>query len=205
MDEAPHGAAIRDEEVGSMAQGVREIDGVELPPVGKYELDASHTEVGFVARHMLTKIRGRFTEFEGTIEVGETPDTSSVQVEIKTGSVQTNFGQRDDHLKSADFFEIDEYPVITFRSTAIRHTGGAGFELDGDLTVRDITRSITLTGEYLGTGVDPFGNSYFSAEAQTTVEREDWDLTWNMALETGGVLVGKKVDLVIGVEAKKVG
>ncbi len=188
-----------------MAQEAREIDGVSLPPAGKYELDASHTEVGFVARHMLTKVRGRFTDFSGTVEVGETPESSAVEVEVKTGSVQTNFEQRDDHLKSADFFEVDAYPVMTFRSTAIRHTGGSSFELVGDLTIRDVTKSITLDGEFLGWGQDPYDNTIFSAEAKTTVEREDWDLTWNVAVETGGFLVSKKIDLVIDVEAKKVG
>jgi polyisoprenoid-binding protein YceI len=188
-----------------MSQQVREIDGVSVPPAGKYELDPSHTEVGFVARHMLTKVRGRFTDFSGTIEVGDTPETSSVEVEVKTGSVQTNFQQRDDHLRSADFFETDAHPVMTFRSTAIRHTGGSGFELDGDLTIRDVTKPITLEGEFLGWGKDPYENTFFSAEAKTTVEREDWDLTWNMAVETGGFLVSKKVDLVIDLEAKQVG
>jgi polyisoprenoid-binding protein YceI len=188
-----------------MAEEIREIDGVTIPPVGKYELDQSHTEVSFVSKHLLTKVRGRFTEFEGTIEVGETPETSRVDVEVKTGSVQTNYGQRDDHLKSADFFEVDEHPTLSFHSTAVRHTGGSNFELDGDLTIKDITRPVTLTGEYLGTGLDPYGNTYFSAEAKTTVEREDWDLTWNVAIESGGWLVGKKVELVIDVEARKVG
>lgn len=188
-----------------MLQQVREIDGVSVPPAGKYELDPSHTEVGFVARHMLTKVRGRFTEFSGTIEVGDTPETSTVEVEVKTGSVQTNFQQRDDHLRSADFFETDAHPVMTFRSTAIRHTGGSGFELDGDLTIRDVTKPITLEGEFLGWGKDPYENTFFSAEAKTTVERENWDLTWNMAVETGGFLVSKKVDLVIDLEAKQVG
>ena len=188
-----------------MSQEAREIDGVSIPPAGKYELDTSHTEVGFVARHMLTKVRGRFTEFSGTIEVGDTPATSSVEIEVKTASVQTNFEQRDAHLNSADFFETDEYPVMTFHSTAIRHTGGSNFELDGDLTIRDITKQITLTGEFLGWGKDPYENTFFGAEAKATVEREDWDLTWNMAVETGGFLVSKKVDLVIDLEAKKVG
>lgn len=188
-----------------MAMATGEIVGVELPPAGKYELDASHTEVGFVAKHLLTNTRGRFTEFTGTIEVGETPEASSVEVDIETASIQTNFEQREEHLKSPDFFEVETYPVMTFRSTGVRPTGGATFELDGDLTIRDITKSVTLIGEYLGTGVDPFGNTYLSAEARTTVEREDWGLTWNMAIETGGFLVGKKVDLVIDVEAHKVG
>ena len=188
-----------------MSQQVREIDGVSVPPAGKYELDPSHTEVGFVARHMLTKVRGRFTDFSGTIEVGDTPETSSVEVEVKTGSVQTNFQQRDDHLRSADFFETEAHPVMTFRSTAIRHTDGSSFEIDGDLTIRDVTKPITLKGEFLGWGKDPYENTFFSAEAKTTVEREDWDLTWNMAVETGGFLVSKKVDLVIDLEAKQVG
>lgn len=188
-----------------MSDEAREIDGVSIPPAGKYELDPSHTEVGFVARHMLTKVRGRFTEFSGTIEVGDTPETSSVEVEVSTDSVQTNFQQRDDHLRSADFFETDAHPVMNFRSTAIRHTGGTSFEIDGDLTIRDITKPITLEGEFLGWGKDPFENTIFSAEAKTTVEREDWDLTWNMAVETGGFLVSKKIDLVVDVEAKKVG
>ncbi len=187
-----------------MATAANDIESITLPPAGTYELDASHTEVGFVAKHLLSKTRGRFTEFSGTIEVGDTPETSKVDVEVKTASVQTNFGQRDDHLKSADFFEVDEYPVMTFTSTGIRHIGSTNFELDGDLTIRDITKPVTLTGAYLGSGIDPFGNTYFSAEAKTTVEREDWDLTWNMAVESGGFLVGKKVDLVIEVEAKKV-
>ena len=188
-----------------MAQVAQEITGVSYPPAGTYELDASHTEVGFVARHMLTKTRGRFTEFSGTIEVGETAESSSVQVDVQTGSVQTNFEQRDNHLKSADFFEIDEYPIMTFRSTAIRHTGGSSFELEGDLTVKDVTKPITLKGEFNGWGKDPFDNTKIFAEASTTVEREDWDLTWNVAVETGGLLVGKKVDIVIDLEAIKVG
>jgi polyisoprenoid-binding protein YceI len=188
-----------------MAQAAQEITGVSYPPAGTYELDASHTEVGFVARHMLTKTRGRFTEFSGTIDVGETPESSSVQVDVQTGSVQTNFEQRDGHLKSADFFESDEYPVMSFRSTAIRHTGDTSFELDGDLTIKDVTKPITLKGEFNGWGKDPFDNTKIFAEASTTVEREDWDLTWNVAVETGGFLVGKKVDIVIDVEAVKVG
>ena len=177
-----------------------------LPPAGKYELDHEPHRGRVRGKHLLTKVRGRFTEFSGTIEVGETPETSRVEVEVKTGSVQTNFEQRDDHLKSADFFEVDEYPTMTFRSTAVRHTGGVelragrGPHDQGHHQARDARRVSTWEP-----GPDPYGNTYFSAEAKTTVEREDWDLTWNMAIETGGLLVGKKVDLVIDVEAKKVG
>jgi polyisoprenoid-binding protein YceI len=184
-----------------MAEAVREIDGVSLPPAGKYELDPTHTEIGFVARHMLTKVRGRFTEFDGTIEVAEVPEDSSVNVEVKTASVQTNTQQRDDHLRSADFFESEDYPVMTFRSTGWRHTGGSSFELDGELTIRDVTKPLTLQGEFHGWGKDPFENTKIFAEAKATVAREDWDLTWNVAVETGGFLVSKSIDIVIDVEA----
>lgn len=188
-----------------MAQAAREIEGISLPPAGKYQLDPAHTEVGFVARHMLTKVRGRFTEFEGTIEVAERPEDSTVNVEVKTASVQTNADQRDEHLRSADFFESEEYPVMTFRSTSVRQTGGASFELEGDLTIRDVTKPITLRGEFHGWGKDPFENTKIFAEARATVEREDWDLTWNVAVETGGFLVSRKIDIVIDVEASLVG
>ena len=107
-----------------MTEAVREIAGVELPPAGKYELDIAHTAVEFVARHMLTKVRGRFTDFSGWIELSERPEDSQVHVEIKTASIQTNTEQRDDHLKSDDFLNVEKWPIMTFDGTAIRHTGG---------------------------------------------------------------------------------
>jgi polyisoprenoid-binding protein YceI len=186
-------------------QATEDIAGVQPPPAGKYELDVAHTSVGFVARHMLTKVRGRFTDFSGWIEVGERPEDSTVHVEIKTGSIQTNTEQRDEHLKSDDFLNVEKWPVMTFDSTAIRHTGGSNFELDGELTIRDVTRPVTLTGEYLGTTTSPYGKTVLAASAKTTLEREDWNVSWNMVLETGGFLVSKKIDLEIEVEAIKVG
>ena len=188
-----------------MAEATREIAGIELPPAAKYELDVAHTAVEFVARHMLTKVRGRFTDFSGWIEVAERPEDSQVHVEIKTSSIQTNTEKRDEHLKSDDFLIVEKWPVMTFESTAIRHTGGAGFELDGELTIRDVTRSVTLMGEYLGTSTSPYGETVLAASARTTLEREDWNVSWNMVLETGGFLVSKKVDLEIEVEAMKTG
>jgi polyisoprenoid-binding protein YceI len=179
---------------------------VSLPPAGKYEIDATHSTVEFVARYMMvSKVRGRFTEFSGTIEVAETPEDSSLQVEIKAASVQSNVEKRDQHLTSGDFLEVEKYPVLTFTSTAVRRTGDAGFELDGDLTIKDLTSPVTLIGEFLGAGFDMQGEPVFGASAKTTIEREDWDVTWNMALETGGVLVGKSIDIEIEVEARKVG
>jgi polyisoprenoid-binding protein YceI len=178
--------------------------GVSIPPAGTYELDVVHTVVGFVARHMLSKVRGQFTEFTGTIEVGESPEDSRIDVEIKAGSITTHTEKRDEHLTSGDFLEIEKHPVLTFKSTAVRPTGGDSFELDGDLTIKDITRPVTLAGEFLGWGPDMEGEAMFAGSAKTTIDREDWDMTWNMAVETGGFLVGKRVDLEIEVEAHRV-
>jgi len=182
-----------------------EYRGVSIPPAGTYELDTVHTVVGFVARHMLSKVRGQFTYFIGTIEVGNSPEDSRVEVEVKTESITTHTEKRDQHLMSRDFLEIAKYPVLRFKSTAVRPTGSTSFELDGDLTIKDITRPVTLSGEFLGWGPDMEGESMFAASAKTTIDREDWDMTWNVAVETGCFLVGKKVDLEIEVEAHRVG
>jgi polyisoprenoid-binding protein YceI len=187
-----------------MTDATKEIGGRPLPPAGKYELDIAHTAVEFVARHILTKVRGRFTDFSGWIEVAENPEESTAEVEIETASIQTNTEQRDEHLKSDDFLNVEKWPEMTFRSTAVRHTRGATFELDGDLTIRDVTRRVTLEGEYLGTDTNPYGKTVLAATAKTTLQREDWNVSWNMALETGGFLVSKKVDLEIEVEALKI-
>ena len=176
-----------------------------LPPAGTYEFDPSHTTIEFVARHMISKVRGRFTEFTGSIEVGETPETSSVEVEVVAGSVTTHFEQRDNHLKSGDFFDLETYPTFSFRSTGVRITGDDTFEIDGELTVKDITNPVTFRGEYLGWGPDMNGVPMFAASAKTTVDREDWDMTWNMAVETGGFLVSKKIDIEVEVEAHNIG
>jgi polyisoprenoid-binding protein YceI len=180
------------------------LEGIQPPPAGRYELDAAHTAVEFVARHILTRVRGRFTDFSGEIEVAERPEDSRVKVDVRTASIQTNVDQRDEHLKSGDFLNVERWPVMTFESTGIRHTGGSAFELDGNLTIRDVTRPITLVGEYLGMDTNPSGKTVLAATAKAALEREDWDVSWNMVLETGGFLVSKTVDLEIEVEAIKV-
>lgn len=179
----------------------RQIEGIELPPVGTWKLDQGHTSVEFVARHMLTKTRGRFTSFDGTIVVGEGLEDSSVEVEIDAASIQSNVEQRDAHLRSPDFLDVEQWPKLTFTSTEIRPTGGNGFELQGDLTIRDITNEVVLDCEFLGFGPDPFGNTVMSFSGKTRIERDDWDMTWNVAVETGGFLVGKSADIEIDVEA----
>jgi polyisoprenoid-binding protein YceI len=193
----------RQEMAQTTVQG-REYQGVAIPPVGTYELDPTHTVVGFVARHMLSKVRGQFTEVTGTIEVGDSPEDSRVDVEVKTESITTHLEKRDQHLMSGDFLEIAKHSELTFSSTAVRLTGGTSFELDGDLTIKAITRPVTLSGEFLGWGPDMEGEPMFAASAKTTIDREDWGMTWNMAVEAGGFLVGKKVDLEIEVEAHRV-
>src|SRR5438067_12565062 len=145
----------------------REYQGVSIPPVGSYELDPTHTVVGFVARHMLSKVRGQFTEFTRTIEVGDSPQDSRVDIEVKTESITTHTEKRDQHLMSGDFLEIEKHPVLTFRSTAVRPTGGTSFELEGDLTIKDITRPVTLSGEFRGGGPNVAGEPMFAAAAET--------------------------------------
>jgi polyisoprenoid-binding protein YceI len=177
------------------------LDGIELPPAGTYVFDQVHSAVDFLGTHMFTKTRGRFTAFSGTVVVGGTPEESSVEVTIEAASLRTSLKQRDDHLRSPDFLSVEVFPSIAFRSTAVRHTGGRSFELDGDLTIRDITNPVTLVGKYLGTGTDPSGRISAGFSASTRFEREDWDMTWNAAVETGGFLVGKTVTVEVEVAA----
>src|SRR5215210_1837088 len=178
----------------------RTVNGVELPPVGTYAFDTHHTTIGFVARHMLSKVRGRFTDHDGEVTVGETPEESSVRFEIKADSITTDSQMRDDHLRGGDFLDVEHHPTLTFRSTGVRVGEGSTFELDGDLTIRGVTRPVTLRAEFHGSGPGLHGGTLAAFSAATTIDREDWDLTWNVAVETGGVLVGKKVDIVIDAE-----
>jgi len=177
------------------------VEGVELPPVGTWKLDPGHTAVEFVARHMLTKVRGRFTGFDGTIEIAERPEDSKVEIEVHTATIQSNQEQRDTHLKSGDFLEVERFPKITFASKGFQLSGENTFQLVGDLTIKDITREVTLDAEFLGWGPGPMGGNVMSFSARTTINREDWDMTWNLVVETGGFLVSKKVAIEIDVEA----
>lgn len=179
----------------------RIVGGVELPPVGVWTFDKAHTSLEFVARHMLSKVRGRFTEFDGRVTIGERPEDSSVEIEIAASSIQTNVEFRDTHLRSGDFLEADEYPTLTFRSTAVRPMGGSRFELVGDLTIKDLTKEVVLEAEFAGFGPTADGQgtvAFFSAS--TEIDREDWDITWNVAVDTGGWLVGRQVRIEIDAE-----
>lgn len=164
---------------------------------GTYALDPAHSRIGFVARHaMVTKVRGAFNEFEGTATLdGANPASSTAQVTISAASIDTRNAQRDGHLRSNDFLAMDEYPQITFVSTAARQVDDSTFELTGDLTIKGVTNPITIPFSFEGAAKDPFGNLRVGFEGAVTINRKDYGITWNAALETGGVLVSEKVTL----------
>ncbi len=171
---------------------------------GDYILDASHSRLGFTARHaMVTKVRGHFGEFEGSAHVDvENPAASSVQLSIDPASVSTGSPDRDGHLRSADFFDVETHPQWGFRSTDVSRDGQT-WTITGDLTLKDVTKSVSIEFDETGTAVDPFGNTRLGFEGSLTVSRKDWGLTWNVALEAGGVLVSDKVVLEFDISAIK--
>jgi Uncharacterized conserved protein len=172
---------------------------------GTYQLDASHSRVGFIARHaMIAKVRGSFDQVDGKATIdGANPSNSSLEVSISTTSIDTRDANRDGHLRSADFFDVENFPTITFVGTEFKIVDDETVEVTGDLTIKDVTKSVVVPFEFGGAAVDPFGNSRIGFEGQVTVNRKDWGLTWNAALETGGVLVGEKVVLDLEVSAVK--
>ncbi len=173
-----------------------------VPVAGAYDIDGAHTSVEFVGRHlMITKVRGRFTDVSGRITIAEEPEASHVEVEIGAASLSSGNADRDTHLKSADFFDVDPFPTITFRSTSVTALADNTWEVVGDLTVRDTTRPVTLQVDFDGADVSPLGDERIGFSAATDVNREDFGLTWNMALETGGLLVGKTARIELAVQA----
>jgi polyisoprenoid-binding protein YceI len=171
------------------------------PTAGSYALDQSHSHVAFSARHlMVTKVRGRFPVTAGRLEIAENPTASSVEATIDVTAVDSGDPKRDEHLRSADFFDADNYPAVTFRSTSVDDHGDGEFTLAGDLTVKDTTRPVTLKGEYLGSQASPWGDTRVGFTTETEINRKDWGLEWNVALEAGGVLVGDKIKLTIDAE-----
>jgi polyisoprenoid-binding protein YceI len=178
----------------------RTINDTQLPAAGTWQIDPGHAEVGFVGRHFgLTKVRGRFTGIDGAVVVADDPNDSSVQVTIDMRSVSSGDQSRDDHLRSADFFDVEHHPTATYRSTAV-HVDGTSGTIDGDLTIKGVTRPVRLWMDYLGHATDPWGNDRAIFSASSKINREDWGLTWNMLLEAGGLLVSKEITLEIEVE-----
>jgi polyisoprenoid-binding protein YceI len=172
---------------------------------GTYTLDPAHTRIGFVARHaMVTKVRGAFNEFTGTAVLdGANPANSRVEVTIQAASIDTRNAQRDGHLRGNDFLAMEEYPQITFVSTGVRQSGETTFEVTGDLTIKGVTNEVTIPFEFEGAATDPFGNERVGFEGSVAINRKDYGVTWNAALEGGGVLVSDKVTLEFEVSAVK--
>lgn len=171
---------------------------------GTYTIDPSHTRIGFSTRHaMVTKVRGAFNEVEGSATTGPNLEGASIEVTMQAASIDTRSADRDGHLKSADFFDVETYPTLTFRSTEVTAVDGDTLRVTGDLTIKDVTRPVTVDFEFAGAAQDPFGNERIGFEGSTVVNRKDFGLTWNAALETGGVLVSEKVTLEFEISAIK--
>jgi polyisoprenoid-binding protein YceI len=180
----------------------RNVNGVEYPAVGTYVIDTSHTHVGFSVRHMsVSKVRGEFKDFDGTLHLAEDPTDSTVSVAIRAVSVDTHDDNRDAHLRTNDFFDIENHPNWSFVSTGIRAVTPTEWKVDGDLTIRGVTKSATLDAELEGVVQDPYGNHRVGFSASTTIERDDFGVSFHGVMEAGGLIVGKKVEIQIEAEA----
>lgn len=183
------------------SSATRTADGVELPAPGTWAIDPGHAEVAFVGRHlMLTKVRGRFRDVTGAVHVAEDPEETTVEVAIDMASVDSGDTTRDDHLRSADLFDVAAHPTATFTGRAGSWSGRSG-RLEGELTIKGVTQPVVLDVEYLGYARDPWGGDRAVFSASGALNREDFGLTWNMALDTGGLLVSKEIRLELEVEA----
>ncbi|HEY7931734.1 MAG TPA: YceI family protein [Acidimicrobiales bacterium] len=182
----------------------RSAQGSALPEPGVYTIDPVHSTVGFVARHLVAaKVRGQFTEFAGTVTVGETPETSSVDATVQAESITTNNEMRDGHLKSGDFLDQENFPTLTFKSTKIE-TKGSEYKLTGDLTIRGVTKSVTFDLEFLGGGASMTpGGVVAGFEARTEIDRRDFNVNFEGTLENGSLVVGNKIVLELSIEAHK--
>ncbi|ROR92347.1 YceI family protein [Nocardioides aurantiacus] len=193
-------------DAGTTATAVFDAPTAHLSDIsGDYVIDASHSRIGFSARHaMVTTVRGSFGEFEGTAHVDTAnPSASSAKLVIKTASIDTGSADRDGHLRSGDFFDADANPEITFTTTQVERVEDDVWRLTGDLAMKGVSKSVAIDFESTGSAIDPFGNTRIGFEGATSINRKDWGLTWNAALETGGVLVSEKIKLEFDVSAIK--
>ncbi len=174
------------------------------PQAATYAIDRTHSEVLFRVRHLLSRVGGQFRDFAGTIQFDPAhPEQSKVEVTIEAASIDTSVADRDTHLKSEDFFAVDKYPQLTFVSDKVVSTGADAFTVSGTLTIRGVAKAVELPVSYLGVARDPWGNDKVGFEASMRLNRKDFGLTWNAALETGGFLVGDDVDVTLNVQAAK--
>ena len=183
-------------------EAVRTVDGRTVPAAGAWTVDHSHSSLEFVARHLVvTKVRGRFTDWSAEIVIGERPEDSRVDVTIAAASVTTGDAGRDGHLTSPDFLDVEKFPTLTFRTTGVAPAADGHWSVTGDLTIVGTTRPVTLDVEFGGVSTDPWGNAKAAFSATTEFDREAFGVTWNQALEAGGVLVGKRVRIEIEIQA----
>ncbi|MEU3295604.1 YceI family protein [Streptomyces longwoodensis] len=170
---------------------------------GDYTIDPAHSTIGFVARHaMVTNVKGKFTDFTGSLHLdGSDPARSTATLDVRMESIDTGSADRDGHLKSADFFKTEEFPAMTFRSTAAEALGGDDYRITGELSLLGVTKPLTIDLEFNGAAKDPFGNERVGFEGKAEILRSEWGLTWNAALETGGVLVSDKIKLTFDISA----
>ncbi|MCX4805974.1 YceI family protein [Streptomyces sp. NPDC058682] len=182
-----------------------EVDPALAALTGDYVIDPAHSSIGFTVRHaMVTNVRGTFTEHEGSLHLdGADPARSTASIDVKIASVDTGIADRDGHLRSGDFFDAEAFPLMTFRSTEARQLGGDAYRITGELTIKDVTRPLSIDLEFNGSATDPYGNERVGFEGSTEILRSDWGLTWNAALEAGGVMVSDKVKLTFDISAIK--
>jgi polyisoprenoid-binding protein YceI len=167
-----------------------------------WNIDSTHSTIGFAIRHMVfSKVRGRFLKYTGAVRLEDELAKSSVEVTIDTASIDTGTAQRDTHLRSADFFDVEKFPELRFRSTRVEEVGEGRLRIHGELTIRDVTREVALEAEPAGRGMDPWGNERLGFVAKTSIDRKDFGLKWNQLLEAGGVLVGDRVEIELDVQA----
>jgi polyisoprenoid-binding protein YceI len=176
---------------------------ITLPTPGTYAVDVAHTEVGFVARHLVgTKVRGRFGEFSGTFTVAENPEESKLEAEVKTASIHTNQSMRDDHLRTNDFLDAENFPTLTLKSTGVKKITDTEYKVTTDLTIRGITKSVDFDLEYLGQGASMAeGKSVVAFSAEAEIDRRDFGVVFNHSLLDGSVVVGNRVKIELEVEA----
>ncbi|MGW1776832.1 YceI family protein [Streptomyces sp. NPDC002104] len=195
----------RAQDTAPTAVATLDVDPALAALTGDYVIDASHSSIGFTVRHaMVTNVRGTFAEHEGSLHLdGTDPSRSTASIDVKIASVDTGIGDRDGHLRSGDFFDAETFPLMTFRSTEAQQLGGDKYRITGELTIKDVTRPLSIDLEFGGAATDVYGNERVGFEGSAEILRSDWGLTWNAALETGGVMVSDKVKLTFDISAIK--
>ncbi|MGW0777434.1 YceI family protein [Streptomyces sp. NPDC002835] len=195
----------KNDTAGATTTAVAAVDPALAALTGEYTIDPAHSSIGFTVRHaMVTNVRGNFAQHEGTLRLdGTDPSRSTASIDVDIASVDTGMADRDAHLRSADFFDAEKFPKMTFRSTGAEQLGGDKYRITGDLTIKDVTRPLAIDLEFQGAATDVYGNERVGFEGGAEILRSNWGLTWNAALEAGGVMVSDKVRLTFDISAIK--